>query len=45
MLDDFDKEDAQKPKTLCAVTDDLVALEAKVDAFVDDVVSEIRNTP
>jgi len=35
------KEDAQKPDTICGVTGDLAALEAKVDAFVTDVVSEI----
>jgi hypothetical protein len=35
------KQDPKKPKTICSVTGDLVALEAKVDAFVTDVVSEV----
>jgi hypothetical protein len=40
------KQRPEKPKTLCSVShDDIAALEAKVDAFVTDVVSEIRNAP
>jgi len=39
------KQDPKKPKTLCSVTGDGGALESKVDAFVTDVVSEIRNAP
>ena len=39
------KQNPTKPKTICSVTGDLVALEAKVDAFVTDVVREIQNTP
>ncbi len=35
------KENVGKPETLCAVTGDLAVLEAKVDAFVADVVSAI----
>jgi hypothetical protein len=35
------KEKQEKPTTLCTVRGDLKALEAKVDAFVADVVSEI----
>jgi hypothetical protein len=40
------KQDAQKPETLCAMTGDLLALEAQVDTFVADVVSGIdQNFP
>lgn len=39
------KEDPRKPETVCAVTGDLTVLEGKVDAFVDDVVSEIAENP
>jgi hypothetical protein len=40
------KHNPDKPKTMCAVRDgDVAALGAKVDAFVSDVVNEIRNTP
>jgi hypothetical protein len=39
------KQDPEKPKTLCSVTDDLMTLEGKVDAFVTDIVSEIQNPP
>ena len=39
------KQDPEKPKTICSVTDDLAALEGKVDAFVSDLLTEIRNLP
>jgi cysteine-rich repeat protein len=39
------KQKADKPKTMCAVTGDVTTLENKVDAFVTDVVNEIRNAP
>jgi hypothetical protein len=39
------KQNPKKPKTICSVTGDVVALEDKVDAFVTDVVREIQNTP
>jgi len=35
------KQKLEKPETVCTTTGDLAALEAKVDAFVLDVVSEI----
>jgi hypothetical protein len=39
------KQKQDKPDTLCTVTDDLAALEAKADAFVADIVSEITSVP
>jgi hypothetical protein len=39
------KQKLDKPETLCTVTGDLAALEAKADAFVDDIVSEITSVP
>ncbi len=41
----YAKQDPAKPKTLCDVPGDGTSLEAKVDAFVDDVVGAIVNTP
>ena len=35
------KQNPAKPNTMCALTGDIEILEAKVDSFVDDVVSEI----
>ena len=39
------KRDPGKPKTMCSVIGDVIILGNKVDAFVTDVVREIRNAP
>lgn len=37
------KQDVEKPKTVCAVTDDGTALAARVDAFVDETLGAVLN--
>lgn len=39
------KQKALKPKTVCSVTTDLVALQQQVDAFIDDLVAAIQGIP
>lgn len=38
------KQDAKKPKTICSVTGNVASLEAKVDAFVTDMLTAIDSS-